>query len=204
MTTTSQPSIIVAEPSLRSLLLRLSVNGNYLGNGTGFIVQGSSAPLLITARHNFTGRHAENGSCLHSTGGLPDEVTIFHHVQNKRGIWSGVTERLYDGDTPLWKEHPKWGPKADLAALPLTDMIGFDFYPYDPSNTGSDIKVGPADVVSVIGFPFGVPFLDDSKLAFHTIPRWKLLGVYSHRINAESDLGVVWKVEALQQLVASL
>jgi len=33
---------------------------------------------------------------------------------------------------------------------------------------------------------------------------WKLLGIYSGRINDQSDLGMVWKTKAIVELVASL
>jgi hypothetical protein len=33
---------------------------------------------------------------------------------------------------------------------------------------------------------------------------WRLLGVYSGRINEQSDLGMVWKLSAIRELVASL
>lgn len=35
-------------------------------------------------------------------------------------------------------------------------------------------------------------------------PVSKFIGIYSGRINAESDLGIVWKASAVQQLIASL
>lgn len=35
-------------------------------------------------------------------------------------------------------------------------------------------------------------------------PVWRLIGMYSGRINAESDLGIVWKLSALRELMAPL
>jgi hypothetical protein len=35
-------------------------------------------------------------------------------------------------------------------------------------------------------------------------PVWKFMGIYSGRINAESDLGIVWKASALDELIRSL
>jgi hypothetical protein len=35
-------------------------------------------------------------------------------------------------------------------------------------------------------------------------PVWKFLGIYSGRINAQSDLGIVWKASAIDQLVQAL
>lgn len=33
---------------------------------------------------------------------------------------------------------------------------------------------------------------------------WRFIGIYSGRINSESDLGLVWKASAIQQLVVTL
>uniref|UniRef100_UPI0025F98D9E trypsin-like peptidase domain-containing protein n=1 Tax=uncultured Thiodictyon sp. TaxID=1846217 RepID=UPI0025F98D9E len=147
------------------------------------------------------------------------------------------------------------GSKADFVALPLTQLTDVGIYPYDPHNPGPDIQVGPADAVSVVGFPFGItaggafgvwatgflasepdvnfnelpvvlidcrsrqgqsgsPVLAyrsggalamrDGSSAIFTGPVQKFIGVYSGRINAESDLGIVWKAEAIAELVRTL
>lgn len=36
------------------------------------------------------------------------------------------------------------------------------------------------------------------------MPNWDLLGIYSGRINADSDIGVVWKLSAIIELIRSL
>jgi hypothetical protein len=145
------------------------------------------------------------------------------------------------------------GADADFVALPLTNTTEVEFYPYDPVNTGPDIAVGPAEVLSVVGFPFGLtgggalaiwatgfvasePFMPDqptflidcrsrqgqsgSAVISHRNggsvamtdgstsifggPVTRFLGIYSGRVNAESDLGIVWKASAIAELVASI
>jgi hypothetical protein len=97
MMETPMTAITLAEPSPRSLLLQMSVNKNPLGMGTGFVVQSPRGPVLITCRHNLSGRHQQTGQPLSSTGGIPDTVNIMHHVQNQLGHWTPVPEALYDG-----------------------------------------------------------------------------------------------------------
>src|SRR5581483_9656647 len=210
---------------------------------------------LITNRHVVRGRHQDTDQPLNTkTLGIPDRLTVWHNHAGHLGQWIAVTEPLYDVDAPRWKEHPKHGARADLAALPLTDLQGVELYAYDPANPGAAIAVGPGDAVSVVGFPFGFagggrfaiwatgfmatePIADFNDLPVSLIdcrarqgqsgspviayrntgswptegggttvsagPAWRLLGVYSGRINVESDLGVMWKLSALSELIAS-
>lgn len=44
---------------------------------------------------------------------------------------------------------------------------------------------------------------DGSSAAFGG-PVSKLIGIYSGRINSESDLGIVWKTSAILELVRSI
>jgi hypothetical protein len=48
-----------------------------------------------------------------------------------------------------------------------------------------------------------VPTTDGGATDFG-YPVWQFLGIYSGRINAESDLGMLWKAQALAQLIASM
>lgn len=176
-------------------------------------------------------------------------------MQKQTGHWKLVEEPLYEAGQPRWKEDPTHGPKVDIAALPLTNLEQVQLYPYDLVNPGPDIAVGPAEIVSVIGFPFGLsaggamaiwatgfvasePNLDYNGLpiflidcrsrkgqsgspviayrpdgaavrtasgtSFHNGSIFRLLGIYSGRINEQSDIGIVWKTSAIQALVASM
>jgi hypothetical protein len=50
----------------------------------------------------------------------------------------------------------------------------------------------------------GMVAMADGGAAAFAGPVWKFIGIYSGRINAESDIGIVWKAAAVQQLIASL
>lgn len=245
----------IAQPSVQSLLIQMQFNGQPLSTGTGFIAQTSPGPVLVTNRHNVTGRHQETGSPLSPTGGIPNEIVIVHNRKDHLGQWLAQTEKLFVGETPRWVEHPILGSRADFVALPLTQLDDVATYPYDVKNPGPDLFVGPADSVSVIGFPFGitaggafgvwatgflasepivnfadlpiqlidcrtrhgqsgspviayrsggmVPMMNGDTAAFAG-PVWKFIGIYSGRINNESDLGIVWKASAIQELLATL
>jgi hypothetical protein len=245
----------IALPSIQSLFIEMQFDGQGLSTGTAFVITTPKGPHLITNRHNVTGRHQETSAPLSKTGGTPNGVVVVHNKKGALGQWVQRLEKLYANGAPLWKEHPTLGAKADFVALPLTDLNDVDLFPYDAANTGPDIQLGPADSVSVVGFPFGItaggvlgvwatgflasePDIDfddlpvqlidcrsrqgqsgspviafrsggalgmkDGSSAIFTGQVTKFIGVYSGRINSESDLGLVWKASAINQLAQSL
>lgn len=250
------PMPMIAEPSVKSLLLEMRVNGTPLATGTGFVCASAKGAVLLTNRHNVTGVHQETGKALSPTGGLPNEVVIVHNYAGVLGRWLPVVEPLLDANgTPRWREHPTLGAKADFVALPLTNLTNVELRPYTPASPGPEIAVGPGEVVSVVGFPFGItaggafavwatgfmasePEVDFNQLPIFLIdcrsrpgqsgsaviayraggavpmkdgssamfggPVDRFLGIYSGRINSESDLGIVWKASALAELIAAV
>lgn len=245
----------IARPSVQSLLIHMEYDGQVLASGTGFVVVGENGPVLVTNRHNVTGRNQESGVPLSATGGVPNIISITHSRLNRPGEWVVRKEALYIDDKPAWTEHPTLKEKADIVALPLTQLEDVHLFPYDLNGLGPNIFLGPADAVSVIGFPFGmtaggsyavwatgfiasepdlnfndlpmvlidcrsrqgqsgspviayrsggmVAMADGSSAAF-TGPVWRFIGIYSGRVNPESDLGKVWKASAIRQLVLSI
>lgn len=245
-----------SRPSFQSLLIEMQFDGATLSTGTAFVVETPNrGPHLITNRHTVTGRHQDTGEPLSTTAGIPNHLVVIHNRLDKNGGWIRCTEPLYEGETPRWIEHPRLGPRADFVALPLTELTNVALYPYDPSNPGDDIRVGPADAVSIIGFPFGLvagdgyaiwatgfvasepevnyedlpiilvdcrgregqsgsPVLayrasgtatmSDGAFAVNGTPLQRFIGIYSGRVNRESDLGRVWKASAIAELIQTL
>ena len=241
--------------SAQSLLIEMRFNGQALSTGTAFICPSQIGPVLLTNRHNVTGRDQNTNQPLSQTGGVPNEIVVVHNRKGSPGQWVPRVEALTSNGTQRWREHPTLGAKADFVALPLAQLDDVELLPYDPANPGTNLAVGPADSVSVIGFPFGVtaggafgvwatgflasePTVDFADLPIQLIdcrtrqgqsgspviahrnggmvaleggssaayngPVFRFLGIYSGRINKESDLGVVWKASAIQELLSSL
>lgn len=147
--------IMISPHSGQSLFLRMCFDGNDLASGTGFVVDSRLGPVLITNRHNVTGRHQVTGRTLSDTGGLPNQMVIYHTGPGPEVSWVQRVEPLYHDDRPLWREHPTLGEAADVIALPLTNLSGASPKPYQLDPPGVDLIWGLADPVSVIGFPFG-------------------------------------------------
>lgn len=242
----------IALPSVQSLLIEMRFRKQPLATGTAFVIHHGGKPFLITNRHNVTGRNQETNQPISSTGGVPDGVGILHNRKGHLGQWVQKLEPLYANEKPRWFEHPELKERADFVALPLSDLDDVEFYHYDLVNLGPKIMVGPADSVSVIGFPFGItaggPFgvwatgfmasepvvnftdlpiqlidcrsrqgqsgspviayrsggmiaMEDGGSAAFGRPIWRLIGIYCGRINAESDLGIVWRASAIKEMV---
>jgi hypothetical protein len=112
--------------------------------------------MLITNRHNVTGLNQQTDQPLSPTGGIPNEVVIRHNRQGILGHWIPAVEPLHENGSPLWLEHPRLGVKADFVALPLTHLLNVQLYPYTLNADGPAVLIWPAEVVSVVGFPYGL------------------------------------------------
>lgn len=252
----------IQQPSYQSLLITMMFNGQPLSTGTAFVVNKGRHFFLITNRHNVTGRNQHDNKPLSSTGGIPNNIIIWHNVEGDINElrWEGKVENILNDDgEPLWYEHPYLGPKADFVALKLNNLERVILYPYNLNGMGNAVGIQaqvsliPGNPVSVVGFPFGLQaggslaiwatgfiasdlivdytdlpiFLIDcrarqgqsgSAVIFNsekgipvgggTISNGKpftmLLGIYSGRINSESDLGIVWKTTAIKELIDSI
>ena len=150
-------------PSHKSLFVEMYFKDTLLASGTATLIANDreSHCALVTARHNVTGRHQDTGECLSKHAAVPDSILIhFHGAEELVGSkWKPIRLPLYrDDGSPFWIEHPRLGARADIAALNLSWGKDVTRYPYylkgDLDNVNLDI--GPAETVSVIGFPFGV------------------------------------------------
>lgn len=139
------------------MYLILRSNGTELASATGFLVEHESRLYLVTNRHVVRGRHNQTNEPLSPTAALPDSLTVFHHVAGVLGQWIPADEPLYETDhRPKWLEHPTHKGAVDVVAMELAKPDGVDVYAYDPFQPGPSVAVGVTDLVSIIGFPFGL------------------------------------------------
>lgn len=252
--------ILVEPTSAAALLIRARANGQVLGPATGFVVQHGARSFLITNRHVVRGRHNDTDAVLHNSAAIPDSIEVAHHASGALGQTVAKFEPLYEDEeheVPRWLEHPSWGGRVDVVAVPLTDTNGVDIHPLDPwapIPTVVDVPVAwrVTDRLSIVGYPYGVEgtapfavwvqgtvasepnldwdglplFLIDSRtregqsgspVIFHSSGGWltvsdqttrmhhdlidHLVGVYSGRINKDADLGRVWKIEVVRDII---
>lgn len=247
-------SMMVRKPSYMSLAITALAQDQPISTASAFVITHAGSHYLITNWHVVTGRNPETNKPLSSTAAVPDALAVLHLVPDQDLSWAWRTEPLYDkANNPLWLEHPHYGQKVDVVALPLTQTTDVELYPYDLANPGPSIVHGPSDLASIIGFPFGMTgggalgiwvqgtiatepaidyddlpqFLIDSRtrkgqsgspvILYRTngyftengsminngVPATRFLGIYSGRINEESDLGRVWKSLTLAQILSA-
>lgn len=250
----------VAIPTMKSLFIEMYRGDLKLASGTAFLAANGreSHCALITNRHNVTGRNQDTGKCLNDMGAEPDAIVIHFHRKDRFQEWVPIRLPLYrPNGVPYWIEHPVHGAGADLVALNMSWGNDVEKYPYYMGTTLDrfTVHVGPAEPVSVIGFPFGLSsfgrlpiwttgflaqelelvtperpvFLIDCRtragqsgsavISYRTgsyrtrtengrigsrlsgTPAWEFLVIYSGRVNAESDLGRVWHVTAVKEVL---
>jgi hypothetical protein len=147
--------LLLTRPSVMSLLIEMRFGEQTLGTGTGFVCTSPSGPVLVTNWHIVSGRRLDTKQPLNPrTGAIPDNVRILHNRANQLGWWVWKTEPLYGEAMPRWIEHPHLGDRADIAALPLSDLDDVEIIPYDLAGAPA-LMYRPSDAVSVVGFPFG-------------------------------------------------
>ncbi|WP_392872747.1 trypsin-like peptidase domain-containing protein [Streptomyces sp. LN499] len=150
--------------SVASLLLTPTANGYPLGTATGFVYMDDQRPFLITNWHVVAGRHRITGQPIHSSGATPDAIAIRHledrAVQTSVDSvtqWRDLIEPLFDDESnPLWLEHPRFGRRVDVIALPLTQTSGIQLVPYSDELMTETMRAGVSDWVNILGFPFGI------------------------------------------------
>jgi len=143
--------------SVTSLRLSIRHDDTEIGVATGFVVEKANKRYLVTNRHvvllctlDANPGHADGWICA-------NKLTISRHRLTHRGPCVSVVEDLYyEKNSKRWLEHPTLGASADLVGLPLQKTEDVQFYPLDMELRRADIVVGPADPVSIVGFPFGL------------------------------------------------
>ena len=145
------------ELSKASLFLQLSINDRPLEKATGFIIRIPDRGFyLITNWHVLSGRNPIDEQPRHTTGAIPDAVSISYHHHDRFGEWVVGTEGLFTGGVPRWIEHRR-GRAVDIVALPLDnipDTAAITTFALGLS--GSDLVSEVGMPVFMIGFPFGI------------------------------------------------
>ena len=230
--------------------MRLYYGETQLGSGTCFFIMSEEGPVLVTNRHNFTGRNNITNKPLHRQGGIPDHAVVTMHGPGEVHYHVDLIDHK-NPDAPAWTEHPTLGAKADIVAVPVKEMTNIVGETNSVSLKNDWHRWDVGSELHVIGYPYGLmggpfpiwskgsiasePDVDFSGLPVvlidcrsrpgqsgspvfahfragavveHGGQTWQakkpmnyFVGVYSGRLRADSDLGLVWKRSCVEELV---
>lgn len=217
-----------------------------LASGTAFFVKSDKGPVLVTNRHNVTGRDQVTDSPLDKkTCAIPNHAK-FQILGLHDPVWYGF--ELYRNDVPVWVEHSVHGSKVDVVGVLISELYKTIHRYADVKESWNKLRV--ANVVHVIGYPFGMNdnfatwstgyIASEPDKGFNGLPAFLIdcrarsgqsgslvivsfkpgdivsykatlysakkemidyVGIYSGRINNKSDLGIVWKMEVIRDIV---
>lgn len=156
-TRATMDKIITVDPlSMRPLHCEMLFNGASLAVGTCFTYAKEDEIFLITNWHNVTGRNPITRAPLSAHGGVPDMLCVMFPGNTKLGIWEKMGIPLYSVDQrPRWYEHPEFGPRVDVVAVPIAlppEVTSFPINTYD----FDDIPLCVGYDVFILGFPKGI------------------------------------------------
>lgn len=147
---------MVQTESLQSLYIEMFFGETRLASGTAFFVESAVGPILVTNRHNVTGRNQRTNRAMHSKGGIPDKIKVLCVERTHSLSWRWVSIPLKDeNDEEIWIEHPSLGSKADFVGLRVELPDDICPFPYTVSEPAQALLIFPSSVLSIIGFPFG-------------------------------------------------
>jgi hypothetical protein len=158
---------VLAPLSRVALRIRATFEGNAISHATGFTYRTDAGTFFITNWHVVTGRDPNTGKTIDSRASIPDKLIVglpFRRITGpERSVlwWQEGTIRLYrDGERkqPAWFEHPIYGEKVDVVAIPFAFQAEhLDFTPAnDPSLKLQPVVLFPSLSVYVLGFPLGL------------------------------------------------
>jgi Trypsin-like peptidase domain len=142
-----------------------------LAKGTGFFYRVDGQIYLVTARHNFSGKHWETGEYLRSTYRVaPTHVAVGFRATEPTQVYTTgfqVAVRQYliniidEAWQPIWREHPRFGRSIDIAAIPFhvpTDQGEVPVDAWDEAAPASDpaSKLWASQQIAVVGYPYGL------------------------------------------------
>ena len=142
-----------------SRFIRMYFGETPLASGTCFFVMSADGPILVTNRHNFTGRDNITGKAMHKSCGIPDHAVVILHGPGEVHYHIDLVDHV-DPESPSWVEHPTLGAKADIVALPVKEMTNIigelnSVSLEGVSSQGDWHRWDVGSEVQVIGYPFG-------------------------------------------------
>ena len=146
--------------------LKTSAHGQELSIATGFFYQHKGRSFLITNYHVVSCRHPNTGAVLNHQGIVPDTLilgvvtSVTPSAGSQMVQWKWRQLPLYlegDNPTPIWTEHPEYGKRFDVVAIPLSGLKETSIKAANaPEHDLDMIHLYPSMEAFVIGYPLGM------------------------------------------------
>ncbi len=134
-----------------------------LATGTAFFYEHHGDWFLVTNWHNLSGRHFLSKQPLGGSGRCPTfiKAKLSQYSRSDSGhppdtfVPNAQEVSIYDGDKPLWYEHPELASNCDVVALPMERPSDCPTFMHNAANRISKLRipVRPGYTVFIIGFP---------------------------------------------------
>ena len=144
-----------------------------LATGTAFFYEYNNSWFLITTWHNLSGKHFLSKQPISQSRRCPTYIKAKlsqyspAHAGRPPGTFVPNAQKvaIYEGDRPLWLEHPELGSNCDVVALPMQRPPDCPSFMHNAANRVSSVRipVQPGCTAFIIGFPqsmsvgFGLP-----------------------------------------------
>lgn len=153
--------------TFKSLFIEMFFDQQPISSGTAFIIERNGRYFLVTNKHNTTGRD-DKGKCLSDLGAIPNYIKVYFRQKNNIHITIPKTIPLYsngeiDIQQSLWIEHPNQSEYIDVVCVPLECYEEVEYLSVNIFE-GNEFEKSETDIVSVIGFPFGLQGEFDSAI----------------------------------------
>ena len=138
-----------------------------IGTATAFFYEHAGRIFVITNWHVVSGRHFLDKSILSESGlvtSCPSKIVLRLGQRVKRGEdaysveWREHAVDLFDGDQPIWHEHPTLGHCCDVVAIRTNLHADDSEFLHRPVNRISDISIPlePGVTIFILGYPIGI------------------------------------------------
>ena len=136
-----------------------------MANGSGFYFKMEGTSFILTARHNLTGRHWETNEYLSPRSAEPTHIRVRFREPPEGDLYQQevlqqnayLLEIVDLEGVPIWLEHPVYGHRMDVAAIPFKPTQDhFEYWLPETSGSGVDSGVWVARDTFIVGYPFGL------------------------------------------------
>jgi hypothetical protein len=143
-----------------------------LAKASAFLYKVDGQMFLVTARHNFSGKHWETDEYLSQAyPAEPTHVAVaFRSAPPVGGYRQGEPAQMHqfllplidESWKPVWREHPRYGASVDIAAIAFRIPEGFGALiveGWDAEESGTrDVrtKLWMSENIAVVGYPYGL------------------------------------------------